>query len=946
MNEKRLFLLDAYALIYRAYYAFIRMPRYNTKGENTSAIFGFVNTLYDVLKKENPSHIAVCFDPKGGTFRHKMFEEYKANRDKTPEDISFAIPYIKQIIEGFNIPVIEVPNYEADDVIGALAKKGAQQGFDVYMMTPDKDYGQLVEENIKMYKPARSGNKAEVMGVAEINAKHGIDNPLQVIDILGLWGDSSDNIPGCPGIGEKTATKLINAYGSIEGIYEHIDELKGKQKENLINFKEQVMLSKELVTIKLDVPVEFDADALRLKEVNTEVLQSLYTELEFKGFLSKLDLTDMPAPAKPKAKPAAPAPVVDESASGVQGSLFFDEPAPTTVEVEEVEELVIEQKDLSSVDHNYQILDTDEKITAFMLKAMAQKEVCFDTKTTSTDPHFADLVGLSFSFKSQEAYYVPFTANFDEVMIRLAFFKPLFEDEAILKVGQTIKYDIGVLIKYGIVVKGPLFDTMLAHYLLRPDLIHNLDYLADTYLHYTKLPADLLIGKKGKKQLSMRAVPLDKIRDYACEDVDIIYQLKLALEKEIEAKNLGELLYKMELPLLKVLATMEANGVMLDVPALHSYSRELARKINEMEETIMSMAGLPFNVSSPSQVGEMLFGHLGIEAKGVKTKTGKYSTSEAVLQKIESKHPIIPLILKHRKLKKLLSTYVLALPELINPKTGRIHTSFNQSVTATGRLSSTNPNLQNIPIREEEGRKIRAMFTPSDEGRVLLAADYSQVELRLMAHMSGDENMLEAFNRGVDIHTATAAKVFKVGEDEVSDDMRRKAKTANFGIIYGISAFGLAERLSIPRKEAKALIEGYFESYPKVKVFMDNAVSNARDTGAVETLLGRKRHLPDINSRNNIVKGNAERNAINAPIQGSAADIIKLAMIKIADRMEKANMQSRMILQVHDELVFDVVEAELEDLKTLVKYEMEHVVDLSLPLTVEMGVGKTWLEAH
>ncbi len=929
MNDKKLFLLDAYALIYRAYYAFIRMPRYNTKGENTSAIFGFVNTLLDVLQKETPSHIGVVFDPKGGTFRNEMYPEYKANREKTPEDISFAVPFIKDIVKGFNIPVIEVANYEADDVIGTLAKKGAREGFDVFMMTPDKDYGQLVEENIKMYKPARGGNEAEIMGVAEICAKHGIERPEQVIDILALWGDASDNVPGCPGIGEKTATKLVALYGSVAGLYEHADDLKGKQKENVINNKEQVALSKELVTIKIDVPVDFDAEALKIKERNADVLRPLFERLEFKNLIGRV-LGESVTPAKQEA--------------GIQGSLFGDE-----TDTDDPGELVMtptKKKDIESVKHTYHLLDTDQKIKEFVLNALNLKEICFDTETTSVHPHEAELVGASFSYKAHEAYYVPFSADFNEAKARLELLLPLLESESILKIGQNLKYDISVLLKYGVSVKGKLFDTMLAHYLIRPNLKHNMDYLAETYLNYKTVPTEALIGKKGKNQGSMRDVPLEKICDYACEDADITFQLKEELELELKPSGVDKLFFDMELPLLRVLSIMEHNGVTLDVAAIKAYESELAATITTMEQEIITMAGKEFNVASPSQVGEILFDHMGIEAKGSKTKTGKYSTSEEVLQKIKSKHPIIEMILKHRKLKKLLSTYVLALPELINKRTGRIHTSFNQAVTATGRLSSTDPNLQNIPIREEEGKKIRAMFIPSADDRVLFAADYSQVELRLMAHMSQDANMLEAFNRGVDIHTATAAKVFKVSEDEVDSDMRRKAKTANFGIIYGISAFGLAERLTIPRKEAKALIDGYFESYPQIKEFMDKAVQNARDKGYVETLMGRKRYLPDINSRNNIVKGNAERNAINAPIQGSAADIIKLAMVRIQNRIEKEGFHSQMILQVHDELVFDALSSELDQLKAIVKEEMESVVDLSLPLSVDMGTGKNWLEAH
>ncbi len=931
MEKKRLFLLDAYALIYRAYYAFIRMPRYTTQGENVSAVFGFVNTLHEVLQKEKPSHMAVVFDPGGGTFRDELYEAYKANREKTPEDIALAIPYIKNIVKGFNIPVIEVPGYEADDVIGTLAKKASKAGFEVFMMTPDKDYGQLVEERIKMYKPAKGGNNPEVMGVEEVCARHGIQEPKQVIDILALWGDASDNVPGCPGVGEKTATKLIGLYSSVEGLYEHTHELRGKQKENVEKSKEQVMLSKQLVTIKLDVPIEFDEKMLKIKDFNRELLLEIFEKLEFKSIAERV----FGAASKNEAS------AVKE---GFQGSLFDDNfmaylPTGRAAKMDS-------KPGIKETKHDYHLLKTDREIKDFVQKTTTRKEICFDTETTSLDPHRAELVGIAFSVAAHEAFYVPFPVDFEATKNRLQLLKAILNNEKIVKIGQNLKYDISVLLKYGVEVQGEMFDTMLAHYLIRPNLRHNLDYLSEVYLNYTKVKTESLIGKKGKNQLSMRKVAVEKVAEYACEDADVTFRLKEPLEKELKQSALEELFYKMELPLLRVLSKMEHNGVKIDEDAIALYARELTQKIAGLEAEIVGMAGKSFNVASPSQVGEVLFDHLKIETKGNKTKAGKYSSSEEVLSKIKAKHPIVPLILKHRKLKKLLSTYVLALPEMINPQTGRIHTSFNQAVTATGRLSSTNPNLQNIPIREEEGRRVRAMFIPSAENRMLLAADYSQVELRLMAHMSKDKNMLEAFNRGVDIHTATAAKVFKVSEEEVDSDMRRKAKTANFGIIYGISAFGLAERLNISRKEAKSLIDGYFETYPQVKSFMDEAVKHARKEGFVETLLGRRRYLPDINSQNNIVKGNAERNAINAPIQGSAADIIKLAMVRIQKRLEQENFQALMILQVHDELVFDVPKTEVEHLQKMVTQEMESAVTLSLPLLVDVGVGKNWLEAH
>lgn len=924
-NDKKLFLLDAYALIFRAYYAFIRNPRVNSKGMNTSAIFGFVNTLDDILRRENPSHIAVVFDPAGPTFRHEMYPEYKAHRDATPEDIKIAVPYIKQIIEGYNIPVIEKAGFEADDVIGTLAKMAEKEGYQVFMMTPDKDYMQLVTDNIKMYKPARSGGGPEIIGIPEVQEKFGIERTEQVIDILALMGDSADNIPGCPGIGEKTASKLISSYDSVEGLYENIEQLKGKQKEKVADNKEQVELSKVLATIKVDVPVEFVEDKVLREDWNPEKLAVIFEELEFRTMKNRL---------YEKA--------VVKSSEPVQQSLF----AETEEVVVEKGPALMQMADISVRKHNYHLVDNDMAIASLCAELSVQKEFCFDTETTGLDACSAEIVGLAFSFKEAEAYYIPFSKNQEDAKERLEKFRLVMEDENILKIGQNIKYDMLILSNYGITVKGQVFDTMIGHYLIQPEQKHNLDFLAEKYLNYNTIKTEELIGKKGVKQLSMRDVEIDKLVEYAAEDADITFCLKKEIDKEIESNNLKSLFWDMEMPLLRVLFEMERAGVSLDVEALRNYATELTEQIIQLESEIKEMAGMDFNVGSPKQVGEVLFDHMKIDEKAKKTKSGQYSTNEEVLQKLQSKHPIIEKILDYRGLRKLLNTYVETLPELINKRTGKIHTSFNQAVAATGRLSSNNPNLQNIPIRDQAGREIRKSFVASDEEHVFLSADYSQVELRLMAHMSKDKNMLEAFNKGEDIHATTASKINGVSLDEVTSEMRRKAKTANFGIIYGISAFGLAERLNIPRSEGKALIDGYFETFPGVKEFMQKSVDDAREKGYVETLFGRKRYLADINSRNGVVRGVAERNAINAPIQGSAADIIKMAMIKIEEEFEKKGLQSKMVLQVHDELNFDVLKSELEEVIPIVKNAMEHAVDLDLPLLVEYGTGQNWLEAH
>jgi DNA polymerase-1 len=921
--SKNLYLLDAYALIYRSYYAFIKNPRYNSKGQNTSAIYGFVNTLIDLIAKENPTHIAVVFDPPYPTFRHTMYKEYKAQREATPEDIKMSIPIIKEIIKGFNIPVIEIPNYEADDTIGTLAKLAEKEGFTTYMMTPDKDYGQLVSDHIFMLKPARGGNDAEVIDKQKICDKYNIKDPVQVIDILGLMGDASDNIPGAPGIGEKTAMKLIAQYESIENLYEHIDEITGKQKEKLAENKEQVLLSKVLATIKLDVPVTIEPEKLILDKPDEEKLTKLFEELEFKTIASRMFQKEIrPTPAT----------------SVMQGSLFGET---------EIEQAVSDLKNISNVDHDYKLIDTAEKRQTLIETLGKQKEFCFDTETTGLDPLTAEIVGLAISYKSHEAFYIPFPAERNEATKLFIEFKPVLENKTIRKIGQNIKYDISILKQYGIEVRGEIFDTMIAHYLMQPDLRHNLNFLSEQYLGYKPISIEELIGKKGAKQGSMRDVPAEKITNYACEDADLTYQLKEIFEKELEKNYLDNLSATMEMPLIPVLADMEQTGIKIDTNALNEFAKELNKELIKTEEKIIEQAGIYFNISSPKQLGEILFDKMKLDPNAKKTKTKQYSTSEETLQKLLDKHPIVGDVLEFRSLKKLLSTYVEALPKLINEKTGKIHTTYQQAVASTGRLSSKNPNLQNIPIREERGREIRKAFIPSDKEHVLLAADYSQIELRVMAHMSQDTNMIEAFNKNEDIHTSTAAKIFHVENiDDVSSDQRRKAKTANFGIIYGISAFGLSQRLGVPRTEAKQLIDDYFEGFPKVKEYMDKSIAKAREKGYVETMLGRKNMLKDINSRNAIVRGVSERYAINAPIQGSAADIIKLAMIDIFDEMQEKNYKSKMILQVHDELIFDVHKPELEEIKNLVRTKMEGAVKLSIPLTVDVGTGDNWLEAH
>ena len=929
MQEKRLFLLDAYALIYRSYYAFIKNPRINSKGVNTSAILGFVNTLEELLKKENPSHIAVGFDPQGPTFRHEAYEQYKAQREETPEVIRYSVPIIKQIIEAYNIPIIEVPRFEADDVIGTLAKLAEKEGFDTYMMTPDKDYGQLVSPHIFMYRP-KFGGDFEILGPDEIKAKYGIDSPEQVIDILGLMGDSSDNIPGCPGVGEKTAVKLIADFGGIENLLAHTDRLKGALKTKIETNREQIEFSRFLATIRTDVPLTFDEVALRREPVNGEKLRPIFEELEFRTLTERVLGNKAATAAAPK-----PAP---------QRSLFDQAPQPAE---EAADEKPAESKlaDIHTVPHTYHLVDTAEKMWDLAAPLACAPAFAFDTETTGIDPMSVELVGLSFALKEHEAYYVPVPDDQEKARETVRIFKSALENPASLKIGQNIKYDYIVLHNYGVEVKGNLFDTMVAHYLLQPEQYHNMDYLASIYLGYKTVEIEELIGPKGKKQLSMRQVPVEQVYPYAAEDADVTLQLKNRLEKELAKDKMEKLFYEMEMPLTRVLADMEIAGVNVDTAELKSSSDLLTRRLGELEQEIYQLAGTTFNVSSARQVGEILFERLKIDEKAKKTKTGQYSTTEEILEKLRSRHPIVGKILDQRGIRKLLSTYINALPELINPKTGKIHTSFNQTVTATGRLSSSNPNLQNIPIRDNEGREIRRAFVP-DPGCLFFSADYSQIELRIMAHLSGDPHMIGAFREGSDIHAATAAKIYKVPIGEVTADMRRKAKTANFGIIYGISVFGLAERLNIPRSEAKELIDGYFESYPQIKEYMNKSIEVAREKGYVETICGRKRMLPDIHSHNSVVRGYAERNAINAPIQGSAADIIKIAMIRIARRFEEEELKSRMILQVHDELNFNVPTDELERVQEIVRHEMENAYPLQVPLVADYGTGHNWLEAH
>ncbi|MDO4779542.1 MAG: DNA polymerase I [Bacteroides sp.] len=930
-EQNKLFLIDAYALIYRSYYALIKNPRINSKGMNTSAIMGFVNAIEEVLKKEQPTHLAIAFDPKGDTFRHEIFKEYKAQREETPEDIRMSVPIIKDIVKAYNIPILEVQGYEADDVIGTVAKIAAKENVNTYMMTPDKDYAQLVGQHTFIYRPKFTGGY-EVMGEKEVKEKFGVEDTLQVIDMLGLMGDTADNIPGCKGIGEKTAQKLIAEFGSIENLMNNTDKLKGAVKTKIESGVEDIKLSKFLATIKTDVPMKVNIEELKIKEANKDELKKLFDELEFKTLAERVfGKTNNKTEQKS---------LFNDEIPFEEGSLFFNNQTQDAGETEKTQ-----LQCLSTLNADYQLIDNKEKAREIIEKLMSEKTLALDTETSSTEAMEAELVGISLSAKENEAFYIPISPNTDEGKQMLEIVRPLLENEQSLKVGQNIKYDLIVLANHGIEVKGDLFDTMIAHYLIQPELRHGMDYLAEIYLNYKTISIEELIGAKGKKQKNMKELSPQDVYNYACEDADITLKLKRVLEKELKEHSAERLFTEVEMPLVRVLADMERNGVLIDTDSLATFSKQLSNELINIEQSIKQLAGEDFNISSPKQVGEVLFDKLKIVDKAKKTKTGQYVTSEEVLETLRHKHPIVERILEHRGIKKLLSTYIDALPQLINKRTGKIHTSFNQTVTSTGRLSSSNPNLQNIPIRNENGKEIRKAFI-ADKDCLLLSADYSQIELRIMAHLSQDNNMIEAFNSGHDIHTATAAKIYKVNIKEVTSDMRRKAKTANFGIIYGVSVFGLSQQLYVDRKEAKELIDGYFETYPKVKEYMDKSIERAREKGYAETVLGRKRYLQDINSRNAIVRGYAERNAINAPIQGSAADIIKIAMINIRKRFINEGVKAKMILQVHDELNFSVPTTEREKVEKIVTEEMQNAYKLSVPLKADFGWGQNWLEAH
>ena len=942
----KLFLLDAYALIYRAYYAFLKAPRINSKGFNTSAVLGFVNTLEDILTNEKPTHIGVAFDPKGGTFRHELYKEYKAQREETPEVIRESVPVIKQILEAYRIPILEVAGFEADDVIGTLSKKADDKGITTYMMTPDKDYCQLVTDKALIYRPRYGNNGYEIMGPQEVKQKYGLDSTCQVIDMLGLMGDSSDNIPGCPGIGEKTAVKLITEFGGIDGLLANTDKLKGALKEKVESNVEQIKFSRLLATIRTDVPIDLDMESLKFQRPDEQKLYSIFEDLEFRTLMNRVksrqtaptlfpDNTTDATQAEPTVQPKQP------KNDGFHGDLF-DLFQPETQHTEEYSNL----KDIKNTQHNYYLIETEKDAESLAHKIAARDFFCFDTETTGTDAISAQIVGLSIALKEHEAWYVAMPKEKEGKQRMLEIFRSVFENPATLKIGQNIKYDILILGNYGIRVEGPMFDTMIAHYLIQPELHHNMDYLAEIYLGYKTIHIEELIGEKGKNQKNMADLNPHAVYEYACEDADITLQLKSILEKELEKDGTTPLFRDVEMPLVNVLAYMERNGAMIDPAALAETSKLFTERMKTLETEIFQEAGgEPFNILSPKQVGDILFERMKIVDKPKKTKTGQYVTSEDVLESLRADHKIVDLILKYRGLKKLLGTYIDALPQLVNPATGKIHTSYNQTVTATGRLSSSNPNLQNIPIRDEDGKEVRKAFIP-EPGCKFFSADYSQIELRIMAHLSQDQNMIEDFKLGHDIHAATAAKVFHKKLDEVTKSERSKAKTANFGIIYGISAFGLAQRMGVSRTEAKELIENYFKTYNGIKNYMDRSIEEARAKGYIETILKRKRYLPDINSHNATVRGFAERNAINAPIQGSAADIIKIAMIAIYHRFKQENIKSTMILQVHDELNFNVVPGEEEKVQNIVIDEMQKAWPMSVPLIADCGWGSNWLEAH
>lgn len=918
----KLFLIDAYALIYRSYYAFIKSPRINSKGLNTSAVMGFCNTLNEVLTKEKPTHIGVAFD-HGKTFRHDAFPEYKAQREETPEDIKLSVPLIKQVLEAMHIPILQVDGFEADDIIGTIATRFGADGIDTFMLTPDKDYGQLIGPNVFMYRP-RHGGGYEILGEKEVGEKYGIPTPAQVIDLLALMGDSADNFPGCPGVGEKTAAKLINQFGSIDNMLQHTDEIKGKLREKVENAVEDIKMSKFLATIRTDVPMQLDLDELKVEQPDETKLRAIYEELEFKTLINKfLNKVE----SKPK---------TDNN----QLDLFAEN---TTNESDEPKNAKFES--IKTTQHEYKLVENEEELRQLCDFFITKESVSIDTETTSTDAISAELVGLSFSAEEKKAFYVAVPANYEEALKIVQIFKPLYESDKIMKIGQNIKYDYEVLTKYGVTLQGKMFDTMIAHYLIQPELHHNMDYMAETLLGYQTIHIEELLGPKGKKQKNMRDLSPTDIYEYAAEDADITLRLKNVLEPRLKELGVEELFWNIEMPLVRVLADMELNGVCLDTEALQDTSKIFTERMKQYEQEIYKEAGEEFNISSPKQVGDILFGKLQIMDKPKKTKTGQYVTSEEVLQSLESKSPIVRNILNYRGMKKLLSTYIDALPKLINPRTGHIHTSFNQALTATGRLSSSDPNLQNIPVRTDDGKEIRKCFIP-EEGCLFFSADYSQIELRIMAHLSEDENMMEAFREGHDIHRATAAKIWHVDIDKVTDAQRKKAKQANFGIIYGITTYGLAQRMDIPNGEAKELIEGYFRTFPKVQAYMEYAKEEARAKGYAETLFHRRRYLADINSRNATVRGFAERNAINAPIQGTEADIIKVAMVRIWERFKKEGIRSKMILQVHDELNFSVFPEEREQVERIVIEEMQNAYPLNVPLIADAGWGKNWLEAH
>lgn len=936
---KKLFLLDAFALIYRAYFAFAKNPRVNSKGQNTSAAFGFTNVLIDVIKNEKPTHLAVVFDPPGGSaHRQEQFEAYKAQREEMPEDIRSMIQPIKRIVEAFNVPILEVAGFEADDVVGTIAKIADQRGFITYMMTPDKDYCQLVTETAFIYKPGRGGNPPEILGVKEVCAKFEVQNPSQVIDILGLWGDASDNIPGIPGIGEKTSKLLIAQYGSIENLIANAHELKGKQQENVINFADQGLTSKMLATIITDVKIDFEEEKLIMCAVDKDKIREIFTELEFLNLSRRIlgeeiTLTQAPSPIIPNKNQSSNSSQLD--LFGTQSMVESHEPVITAA-----------YKTIVTERPSYHLISTAEERKELLEILLTQKQVCFDTETTNIDARQADLVGISFSYKAREAFYVAIPQEYASAKSIIHEFMPFFQNTGIEKIAHNIKYDLKVLSRYGISLAAPTFDTMIAHYLINPEARQNMDFLAQHYLNYQAISIETLIGKKGKSQGNMRDLEPSEISDYACEDADITLQLKNIFEKEIKKPHLKDLFYDMEMPLVEVLMEMEEEGITIDSKALAEYSKELDSTLIDLDSQIKELAGMEFNTDSPKQMGEVLFEKLKISAKAKKTKTGQYATSEDVLEKHKHDHPIVPLILEYRQLRKLKNTYVDALPTYCDQNDGRIHTNFMQTVTATGRLSSNNPNLQNIPIRSEKGREIRRAFVSRDKDHKLMAVDYSQIELRIIAALSEDPNMIQSFRDGLDIHAATAAKVYGVSIEAVTREQRSAAKAVNFGIIYGQSAFGLAQNLKISRTEAKEIIDSYFEQYGTIKNYMDKVISQAREEGYVETIMKRRRYLPDINSGNAIVRGYAERNAINAPIQGSAADIIKMAMISVHSEIKKENVKSKMILQVHDELVFDVHNSEEVLIQDLVRKAMEKAVKLSVPMQVELKLADNWLDAH